>query len=150
MPMLIARAWWLMVVPPLLAELLAGRGPEEDEDWALWSFQKMVLQAIGPIPIVRDVAGALSSPFGYKFTPAARGVETGINTIKDVKRLAEGEETKRATRNALETAGYVTGLVPGQFATSAQFLVDVGYGDQEPETARDWWDGVTKGRMVED
>lgn len=63
--------------------------------------------------------------------------------------LIEGDETTRATRNALEATGYATGLVPGQVATAAQFLVDVGYGEQDPETVAEWWEGLTKGKVSE-
>ena len=148
-PELLARAWWLLVVPPILSELLAGRAPEEDEDWGLWAMQKMLLQAIGPIPGIRDAAGALSSGFGYKFTPAARGFETLVSAFRDGSRIVQGEETKRATRNALETVGYATGLVPGQLATATQFLVDVGYGEQDPEGIREWYEGLTTGKVKE-
>lgn len=156
MPRLIARAWWLMAVPAVLSELLAGREPEEDEDWGMWALQRILISAVGPIPIVRDVADPLvktlteQRSFGYKFTPASRAIETLINSVKDVSRIAKGEETKRATRDALETAGYFTGLVPGQIATAAQFMVDVGYGDQEPESVGDWWEGLTEGKVEVD
>lgn len=149
-PELLARAWWLLVVPPVLAEILAGRGPEEDEDWATWSMQKMLLQMVGPIPVVRDIAGALDSGFGYRFTPAAGGLETAVRLVRDGERIVEGEPTKRATRNALEVTGYATGLVPGQVAAATQFLVDVGYGEQDPETIGEWWEGLTKGKIKEE
>lgn len=149
-PELLARAWWLLVVPPILAELLAGRGPEEDEDWATWSMQKMLLQMVGPIPVVRDIAGALDSGFGYRFTPAAGGLETAVRLVRDGERIVEGEPTKRATRNALEVTGYATGLVPGQVAAATQFLVDVGYGEQDPDTIGEWWEGLTKGKIKEE
>lgn len=156
MPALLARAWWLIVVPPILSELLAGRGPDDDEDWGLWAFQKMLMSMLGPIPILRDLApvawnkAADQPTFGYRFSPAVGGIESAINLIGDIGNVVEGEDTKRMTRNALETAGYVTGMVPGQLAASTQFLVDVGYGEQDPETFGDWYEGLTKGKIKED
>lgn len=156
LPGLLARAWWLLILPPVLAELLAGRGPEEDEDWGMWALQKMLLQFVGPIPLLRDLVGpalaaATDKPsFGYRFTPAAGGLETAVRLFRDAGNIAEGEPTQRATRNALEVAGYATGLVPGQVAAATQFLVDVGYGEQEPETISDWWEGLTKGKIKQD
>jgi hypothetical protein len=47
LPGIIARAWWLIILPPVLAELLAGRGPDDDENWAWWAFKKMVTQSLG-------------------------------------------------------------------------------------------------------
>lgn len=155
-PSLIARAWWLFLVPPVLAELLAGRGPEDDEDWGWWAFRKSLFQSLGPIPIVRDIgepiwATATDKPtFGYSLSPLQKVGETFVNVGGDIGNVAEGEETRRATRHALEAVGYTTGLVPGQVATSVQFLVDVGYGEQDPETAAEWWQGLTKGKVKED
>jgi hypothetical protein len=148
-PHLIARSFFLVVVPPLLSQLLAGRGPDDDEDWAMWSFQQMLLGLFGPIPLARDAANALESGFGYSFTPAARAFETGLNVVKDARKAIEGEETKRATRNALEATGYVFGLPTGQLATAVQFIVDVSEGDKDPDGVGDWWQGLTTGKIEE-
>ncbi|RSY83109.1 acetyltransferase [Sphingomonas koreensis] len=155
-PRLVARAWWLIVVPPVLAELLAGRGPAEDEDWGWWSFRKMLFQMLGPIPLVRDIgepvwAKATGQPsFGYSISPLQRVGETFVNLAGDVGKASRGEETKRATRNTLEAAGYATGLVPGQAAAAAQFLVDVGYGEQDPDGVAEWWEGLTTGKIKDE
>ena len=153
-PGLIARAWWLFVVPPLLSELLAGRAPDDDDDesWSEWALSSMVFQIFGPIPVLRDIGPPLWAEvanrpsFGYRFTPAQGGVESVINVGSDLGKIARGEETKRATRNAIETTGYFTGLTTGQMAVAAQFLVDVGYGDADPEGIGDWWRGLTTGK----
>lgn len=149
-PALMSRALWLFIVPPLLSELLAGRGPEDDDDLAMWSLSRMLMQTMGPIPIVRDLATSVFQGYDYKMSPASRGVETGINTFKDIATVASGGETKRAAQNTLETIGYATGLVPGQVAVAAQFLVDVGYGEQDPESFADWYRGLTKGKVEAD
>jgi len=154
-PALLARAWWLLVVPPVLAEVLAGRGPEEDDDWAAWGFEKMAFSMLGPIPFVRDVAPVAyakatdDKTFGYRFTPAAGAWESLTRMAGDAGNLVEGEETKRATRNAIETVGYFTGLTTGQMATAAQFLVDVSYEEQDPETIGQWYEGLTTGKVTE-
>lgn len=149
-PGLLMRAWWLFFVPAVLSELVAGREPDEDEDWGMWAFQKMLVSALGPIPVVRDIAGGIESGFGYKFTPASGFGQTLVNSVKDVQRILEGEETKRATRNAMEAVGYATGLIPGQIAATTQFFVDIAYGEQDPETLGDWYEGITKGKVKED
>ena len=112
-------------------------------------------QFMGPIPIARDVVPVLISKakdeptFGYRFTPAQGGIETLIRVGEDAERVAEGEETKRATRNLIELVGYTTGngLATGQVATATQFLVDVGSGDADPEGFWDWYEGLTKGKL---
>lgn len=154
-PQLMARAWWLMVLPPLLSELLAGRGPEDDEDWGAWAFKNMLFQTVGAIPVIRDAARPLydklagNRGFDYSLSPIQRSVQTVINAAGEIKSIATGEETKNATRTIMEATGYITGMVPGQIAQSTQFLVDVGYGEQDPQTFGDWFEGLTKGKIKE-
>ncbi|OAN56921.1 acetyltransferase [Sphingobium sp. TCM1] len=149
-PALLARTMMLYFFPALASELLAGRAPDDDEDWTAWAFEKIAMSALGPLPVVRDIAGGIASPFGYNFTPASGLGRTAVATARDLKRLLEGEETKRATRNILEMAGYLGAPIPGQVSAATQFLVDVGAGDQEPETFGEWWEGLTTGRIKED
>lgn len=154
-PQLAARAWWLLVVPPILAELMGGRGPEEEEDWGAWAFKTMLFQSVGAIPVLRDAARPLydklagNRGFDYQLSPIQRSVQTVINAGGEVKDIATGEETTRATRTILEATGYLTGMVPGQVAQSTQFLVDVSYGEQDPQTFGDWYEGLTKGKIKE-
>ncbi len=116
----------------------------------------MLFNSLGAIPLVRDVARPLwdkaagEKGFDYQLSPIQRGAQTVINTAGDVGKIARGDETTRATRNALESIGYTTGLVPGQIAASAQFLVDIGEGDADPQTIGEWYEGLTKGRIKED
>jgi hypothetical protein len=152
-PGLLARAWWLVVVPPILSELMAGRGPGEDEDWGWWALKLMTFQGLGAIPLVRDVAHPVwdgisgGRPFDYQLSPLQRTGQSLVEVSKDVGRKVRGEDTKHATKDTLEAAGYWTGLVPGQLATATQFLVDVGEGDQDPETVSDWYHGLTTGKV---
>ena len=151
-PGLLARALWLVVVPPVLSELLAGRGPSGDEDWGWWAFKKMIFNALGPIPFVRDVTQPVwnkvegKPTFGASLSPIQRVYDTAQNVAGDIGRAARGENTQHAIRDSLELTGYATGLVPGQVAAATQFLVDVGYGDQHPETVADWYRGLTTGK----
>jgi hypothetical protein len=150
-PQLLARAWWLLVVPPVLSQLLAGRGPDQDEDWGTWSFKQMLFNLLGPIPFARDliqpvwdgIAGNKS--FGAQISPMQRVYDTIDLTAKDIGRKVRGDDTKHMTKDVLETTGYATGVVPGQIASAAQFLVDVGNGSQDPQTAADWYRGLTTG-----
>ena len=153
---LLARAFFLIPVAAILPELIVGRGPDDEEDWGMWAFQRMIFSALGPIPVLRDVAPVAAAriadkpTFGYKFTPAQGLQQSFINISGDVGNFFEGEETTRATRNVLEFAGYATGLVPGQFASAAQFFVDVSYDEYDPQTMGDWVEGITTGKIKED
>ncbi|WP_016747316.1 hypothetical protein [Rhizorhabdus wittichii] len=155
MPALLSRALWLIILPPVLTGILTGRGPDDDEDWGMWTFKNALFNALGPIPILRDLVQPVWSGvtgergFDYQLSPLQRAGQSIVNLGKDIGRIVTGDETRRMTRDALEAAGYVTGLVPGQIAASAQFLVDVAEGDQDPETVSEWYEGLTKGRIAE-
>lgn len=155
-PEMLSRFLWLAVVPPVLAGILSGNGPDEDEDWATWTFKEMLFNALGPIPVVRDLARPVwdkvagNPSFGYSLSPVQRAGQTMIEAVDDIADIVTGEETKKATRNIMEAIGYSTGLVPGQIAQSTQFIVDVAYGEQDPEGVAEWIEGLTKGKIKDD
>lgn len=151
-PNLMARTIMLYVLPVLATALLKGDGPDEDdeESYTAWLLGAIGTNALGPIPIVRDIANVAIKGFGSDVSSVDRLVGTTSRVIKDMKRLAEGEETKRATRNAMETAGYLGAPTSGQMAATTQFIVDVFGGDQHPENWGDWWDGLTKGKIKDE
>ncbi|WP_288804537.1 hypothetical protein [uncultured Novosphingobium sp.] len=157
-PELAGRAMMLFVVGPVIAGLISGAWPDDDneESWTEWALKQSVFNISAPLPFFRDIVpiavkrGAGDKSFGYRFTPMAGLGDSLANVASDVRKKAQGKETKRATRNALEAAGYATGLVPGQGAATAQFFVDVMSGSAEPQSAKDWWDGVKTGKIEED
>lgn len=151
-PGLVTRFLLLYVFPALAAEWLAGRWPDDDdeESFTQWALQTMGLNALGPLPVVRDLANVAVKGFDSSVSSVDRFVSTASRTIKDIKRLADGEDTKRATRNAMEVAGYFGAPTSGQMAATSQFLVDVYSGDQNPEGFAEWWEGLTKGKIKDD
>lgn len=160
-PKLASRAFWLIVLPPILTEILraaagADAGPDDDEWWAQWYLRKLLVNSVGPIPLVRDVFEPAWNKarggdwFSTSISPIQRGLESIVNTAGDIGNIVRGEETKKATKNALETIGYTTGLIPGQVASAAQFLVDVAEGDADPETWSDWIEGLSTGKIKDE
>lgn len=157
-PRLAARAFFLLVLPPLLTEVLraavgAEAGPDDDEWWTQWLLRKLLANAVGPIPMVRDVFEPTWNAVrgggwrGTSISPVQRSLESLVRAGGDLGKLARGEETKRATKDILEAAGYLTGLVPGQLASATQFLVDVGAGDAHPQGFGDWLQGLSTGKI---
>lgn len=160
-PRLAARAFWLLIVPPLLTEVLkaglgGGDAPDDDEWWTQWVLRKLLANSIGPIPMARDVfepawnAARGGQAFTPAFSPVNRALSSFVDSARDVGKIARGDETTKATKHILETAGYATGLIPGQVASAAQFLVDVGDGDADPQGFADWVQGLSTGKIKED
>lgn len=149
-PEFAGRYLMLIVIPSLLSEWLAGRGPDDDEDPAAWALANIISFHAMPVPFARDIIGGIETGFGYSYTPAAGFGESITRIVKDVGKgvgLMEGEPSDRTTRNFLEAVGYTTGKIPGQVAATTQFLVDVGYGEENPDNLSEWWEGITKGRI---
>lgn len=151
-PDLMGRTVMLYVLPVLATALLKGEGPDDDdeESYTAWLMGAIAANALGPIPIARDAANIAIKGFGSDVSSVDRFVGSTSRVITDAKRLSEGDETKRATRNAMEAAGYVGAPTSGQMAATTQFIVDVFGGDQHPEDWGDWWEGLTKGKIKED
>lgn len=160
-PKLAARAFFLLALPPLLVEVLraavgAKAGPDDEEWWAQWTMRKLLANALGPIPVVRDLfeptwnAIAGNKVFNPSISPLQRAMDSVVKVGRDVGKLVEGEETKSATKDVLEMVGYSTGLVPGQVASATQFLVDVSSGDADPQGFGDWLQGLSTGKIQED
>lgn len=154
-PEIAARGLMLTVIAPVLSAIISGQGPDEEDEegWTDWALKQSLYGIAAPVPFLRDVVPVVAKKatgeksFPYRFSPL-QGIGESLDRVAgDINRMREGEDTKRATRNALEAAGYLTGLVPGQVAASAQFLVDVISGDVEPEGAAEWWQGATKGKV---
>lgn len=155
-PELAMRGLLLAVVAPILPALLSGQGPDDDneESWTEWAAKTSVYGLAAPIPLVRDIVPVVGRKlagdrsYGYRFSPIQGLGESLERVAGDLRKVADGKDTKRATRNSLEAAGYMTGLVPGQGAASAQFFVDVLSGDAQPQDMGDWWEGLRSGKIT--
>ena len=158
MPKLAARAFFLFVVPPMLTELIryglgADAGPDDEEWWAQWLSRKLLANAIGAIPLARDVfepfwnASVGNRVYAPTISPVTRALESFVKAGGSMAKEARGDDAPHATKDVLEAVGYGTGLVPGQVASATQFLVDVGNGDVQPETIGDWIKGLSTGKI---
>lgn len=150
-PGLISRALLIYIIPVLATEWLNDRLPDEDDDesWTQWALQAVGLNALGPIPVVRDLANASVKSFGSDISSVDRATSTISRSIADAKKMWGDDETARSVRNAFETAGYLGAPTSGQMGATTQFLVDVYNDDQQPENFGDWWEGLTKGKIKE-
>jgi hypothetical protein len=65
----------------------------------------------------------------------------------DAMNAYEGKHVSdRWVKHAIQNTGYVFGVPgAGQGSNTAQFLMDVGDGTQNPQGFGDWWNGVVTG-----
>lgn len=119
-PELLARQVFMTIGPAVVAELLVGRGPSDDEGWSEWMARKIAFYPVSAVPVVRDAIGVFDRGFGYQFTPAARAIdEMLIQPFMIVQDLIEGDfEMRKGVKQGIETTGYVLNLPAGQVASS--------------------------------
>lgn len=153
--MIVARSFWLMVVPAIAGNLISGQGPKEDDDWGAWAARKVGANLFSGVPILRDVVNYKERDWSgefatYQATPAARGVDVLLKTLDDAVGalgISDKEPSDDWVKHALETSGYVFGLPTGQVGSTTQFLWDVSTGRQSPEDIADWFKGLIYGRF---
>jgi hypothetical protein len=119
-PSLLARQVFMTIGPALVAELIVGQGPGEDEPWEQWAAKKVALYPFMAMPIVRDAISALGSGFGYTFTPAGRTIqELLVDPATMIKDAVEGDlDPRKAVKQAITTVGYALNLPVGQLAST--------------------------------
>ena len=149
----VAEAMWLMVVPTLLAALLSGQGPDDDEEWWAWASRNVGFGVFSGIPWVRDISGAANNLVGgknfggAKLSPIEGIGEGAIKLFKDAANLVQGKETSKGSiKNTFNMVGLFAGLPTGQLGASTQFVWDALVEEtQEPEGLLDWMKGLAYG-----
>ena len=148
--------FWAVVMPPIMNALIMGElpanGGDDDDDETLlgWMAKRIFFGNISSIPLIRELGNAVDHGFGYRMTPIqniGEGLDRGWENLKRV--FDEDPATHASShwmKQTLSMLGLVFGLPTGQAATSAQFVYDVEHGEQHPEGAVDWYQGLTTGR----
>lgn len=118
-----------IVLQNVLSELMAGRGPEDDEGYAEWIAKSNITFAVGGIPVLRDVANGLLGDYGYSITPASTGLETIVNASRNLFLVGLGEkelDTKKTAINTAKALGFATGspLFGNQMTNSLREFFD--------------------------
>lgn len=128
-----ALAMW--VVPALAGELLAGRGPDDDEEEWRWILRKLALFPFLSLPGIRDIANAVESGREYQMTPVAGVFAAAARTAQRVGQVAEDErEPEDLILPAVDLLGYSVGLPTGQAKITGRYVWDLMEGET-PDSA---------------
>ena len=150
---LLARSWYYFAVPQLIHALIKPDPQDEkDDDGSVGHFLGHVGKEVGlgfvsGVPVLRDLANAAVNGHDYTVTPLEQAGKTLVRAVQGASQMAQGEPMNKPVKTMGEAAGYTFGLPTGQASTAAQFLWDVYNGDSDPESVKDWYQGVTSGRM---
>ena len=141
LPWLLARSWYFWVAPVVLGEILADRGPEEDEPWWEWTGKKIALWPLATVPFVREVGSALE--FGQvRGGPVTTVTTELVRSGRALYKAAVDEgDIEKAVRSTARASGYVFGLPTVQGEITVGYLWDVIQGEERPE---DFWEFVRR------
>lgn len=145
LPRLVARSIALVLLPAVLGDLLAGRGPDDDEDEIWWTARKAVLYPFQSLPVIRDGVngidwwlaqqGGASGKYrpGYKISPVEDSVRKVTSALGNLADAIDGEETwDDVAWDLFESSGYVFGLPTAQPRITGEYLEDLlTEGDEE-------------------
>jgi hypothetical protein len=153
-PRFVASMVMLWFAPAILSEVLAGRGPDDDEPWedylkrTAWNWALYPFQSIAGI---RDVV-AYYSPYGYDGPPLIEALGTtgaliGFPVEAAWAALSEDKElTRTDVKEALLGASY-WGHLPGrQMWITGSYLYDWATGEEDPETVAEVLEGLAFAR----
>lgn len=116
------------IIPSVLFELFAGRGPGDDEEWWQWALRKILLYPAQTIPFVRDAANAAEEAItgeakAVRSNPITDTVITMVRAFD--KALSEDAEFDDMYKAAARSAGVLLGLPTSQVLVSMDFLVNI-------------------------
>lgn len=130
-----ASFFFLIAGPAVLGELVASRGPEEDEDPVVWAGKQIAMYPFMTVVGLRDVVSAMG-PFGYSASPAFDAMEHSVKALKIPYKLATDEDVTRSDVKSAVLATSYWGKLPGRQAwITGEYLYDVMSGEDSPEDA---------------
>ncbi|MCG9052344.1 hypothetical protein LH447_04395 [Laribacter hongkongensis] len=137
MPRFVADQMLLWFVPAILGELVAGRGPGEDEEWGEWfadNWWKIASYPAQTVVGLRDIISAINSPFGYEISPVARALEAVPELVNRAADMATGERgLKRSdVKLAVDLTGTWMALPSSQAWITGSYLYDLATDQEDP------------------
>ena len=156
LPRAAARLMALVVFPAIIGELLAGRGPDDDEDEVWWAARKVMLYPMATIPVVRDFSGLTEKWMinvigdgemefapSYRLSPIVGAIEKVSKIPSKIGDVVVGDkEFDDVAWDIFESSGYVLGLPTAQARITGEYLQNLLSGEAEPENAADVLKGL--------
>lgn len=152
MPRLLARSWFYFVLPQIAHAFWSTRQNKDDDNtldgFAKRTAEETALGMVAGLPVFRDIATSVAEGRDYKLTPLEEAGQSFVTTTRDAYHLAAGEPvSKHALQTAANTAGYAFGLPLSQPAATTHFLWDYMNGDVDPQSMKEWYEGVLTGHI---
>ncbi len=152
MPRLLARSWFYFALPQIAHAFWSTRQNKDDDNtlagFARRTAEETALGMVSGLPVFRDMATAAVEGRDYKISPLEEAGQSFVTTTRDAYHLTTGEPvSKHAFQTAANTAGYAFGLPLSQPAATTKFLWDYTDGSADPQTLKEWYEGVLTGHI---
>ena len=146
LPRFAASMFYLWFAPAVLSELVAGRGPDDDEDWGEWFTRTIPEWAFYPAFSVVGVRDVVSMMRGYGYSasaaldaPASLGpaARTAWRTVDQFIIEDDKDLTRADVRAVVMAIGYWGHMPARQMWITGEYLYDWMTGEDVPETPQE-------------
>ena len=103
----------LVALPATFTEIMAGRGPDDDEKWWVWAAKEITMYPAMSVVGLRDVARFVDGQFGYDMSPAESAPESIFKLLRETLRVATDPEKfdlEKMGKLVMQAYGYSKGL----------------------------------------
>ena len=138
------RTIFLIALPAILAPLMTGHGPEDDESWGKWAMLKIATYPMMSVPLLRDVGSSLESGWAYS------GATPIGDVFKSTTRLAAAAtqdelDAEKITMSTMDVLGMGFGLPTAQPKRTVKYLFSVERGEAQDDNMAQFIRGLMFG-----
>jgi hypothetical protein len=138
------RTMFLIVIPAVVAPLMTGGGPDDDESWGKWMALKIATYPLLSVPLVRDVGSSLES--GWAYSGATPIGDVFKSTTRLAAALGQDElDAEKITMSTLDVVGMGFGLPTAQPKRTAKYLFSVERGERQDDNIAQFIRGLMFG-----
>jgi hypothetical protein len=138
------RTIFLIAMPAVLAPLMTGQGPKDDDSYAKWAALKVATYPLMAVPLLRDVASSLESGWAYS------GATPIGDVFKSATRLAaaigqDDVDAEKITMSTMDVVGMGFGLPTAQPKRTIKYLFSVERGERQDDNMLEFIRGLMFG-----
>ena len=138
------RTMFLIAIPAVVAPLMTGGGPDDDESWGKWMALKIATYPLMSIPLVRDVGSSLES--GWAYSGATPIGDVFKSTTKLAAAVGQDElDAERITMSTLDVVGMGFGLPTAQPKRTIKYLFSASRGERQDDNMAQFIRGLMFG-----
>lgn len=138
------RTIFLIALPAILAPLMTGHGPEDDESVFKWAALKIATYPMMSVPLLRDVGSSLES--GWAYSGATPIGDVFKSTTKLAAAVTQDDvDAEKITMSTMDVVGMGFGLPTAQPKRTAKYLFSLERGERQGDNMAQFIRGLMFG-----